>query len=160
MQIMRDGNFRYVVTHPYEGGHPDHDATALAVHAACFLLREEGFGAPIPVEMTSYHLADERLMYGTFLPSPDAGPVETFTLDASERDLKRRMFECHRTQYEVLKDFPRDAERFRMAPVHDFLRPPHPGRLAYEVFMWRLDGASWRRAAGRALHKLGLLEPS
>src|SRR5919202_1691857 len=28
-----------VLTHPYEGGHPDHDATAFAVHAACRLLR-------------------------------------------------------------------------------------------------------------------------
>lgn len=27
-----------VLTHPYEGGHPDHDAAAFAVHAACALV--------------------------------------------------------------------------------------------------------------------------
>jgi LmbE family N-acetylglucosaminyl deacetylase len=44
-----------VVTHPYEGGHPDHDATAFTVHAACGLLRGAGERAPGLAEMTSYH---------------------------------------------------------------------------------------------------------
>ncbi len=160
MQIMREGAFRYVVTHPYEGGHPDHDATALAVHAACTLLREDRFDAPIPVEMTSYHMVDGRMMYGDFLPSAGAGPVETFALDAGEQDRKRRMLECYKTQYKTLTEFPLDVERFRMAPVYDFLKPPHLGRLAYEVFIWQADGAGWRRTAGRALHRLGLLVSS
>src|SRR5579872_357888 len=72
MPIMRAGGYRYVITHPYEGGHPDHDATALAVQAACHLLRETGFEAPNPVEMTSYHLIDGQTIFGTFLPHPDA----------------------------------------------------------------------------------------
>jgi len=45
----------YVVTHPYEGGHPDHDATAFAVHAAAARLREGGKTPPRLIEMTSYH---------------------------------------------------------------------------------------------------------
>jgi LmbE family N-acetylglucosaminyl deacetylase len=160
MQIMRLGKFRYVVTHPYEGGHPDHDATALAVHAACFLLREDGFDAPLPVEMTSYHVADGQMAYGRFLPAADAGPVETFTLDSGEQDRKQRMLECYRTQYSLLAEFPLGAEHFRAAPLYDFLEPPHPGPLAYEAFLWRMNGADWRRAAGRALNRLGLLRPS
>lgn len=160
MEIMRAKTFRYVVTHPYEGGHPDHDATALAVHAACFLLRESGFAAPLPVEMTSYHLAGGRMVYGDFLPASGAGPVETFALDTGEQDRKQRMLQCYRTQYRTLTDFPLDMERFRSAPVYDFLEPPHPGTLAYETYMWRMNGAAWRRAAGRALNRLGLLQPS
>jgi LmbE family N-acetylglucosaminyl deacetylase len=159
MALMRANDFKYVVTHPYEGGHPDHDATALAVHAACLLLRETGFEAPIPVEMTSYHLADGEMTHGRFLAHRDAGPVETFVLDAQEQDLKRRMFACHETQRAALADFPLDAERFRPAPPYDFLAPPHPGRLAYEVFMWNADGAAWRRSAARALRRLGLMDP-
>ena len=31
-------NYKVVVTHAYEGGHPDHDATALSAHAACCLI--------------------------------------------------------------------------------------------------------------------------
>lgn len=160
MEIMRAENFRYVVTHPYEGGHPDHDATALAVHAACFLLREDGFEAPLPVEMTSYHLAGGRMVYGAFLAVPGAGPVTTIAFDAGEQDRKQRMLQCYRTQYRTLTEFPLDAERFRTAPLYDFLEPPHPGPLAYETFMWRMDGAGWRRAAGRALNRLGLLRSS
>jgi LmbE family N-acetylglucosaminyl deacetylase len=160
MQIMRAKTFRYVMTHPYEGGHPDHDATALAVHAACFLLREDGFAAPLPVEMTSYHLASGRMVYGDFLPVAGAGPIETFALDTGEQDRKQRMLQCYRTQYRTLTDFPLGTERFRSAPAYDFLEPPHPGTLAYETYLWRIDGAAWRRAAGRALNRLGLLRPS
>ena len=160
MQIMQGGKFKYVVTHPYEGGHPDHDAAALAVHAACQLLREKKLDAPIPVDMTSYHLAEGRMVYGTFLPHPGAGPVETFVLDAEQENRKRRMLECYRTQSTIVDEFPRDAERFRMAPFYDFLGPPHPGPLGYETYLWRMDGPRWRRAAGRALNRLGLLEPS
>lgn len=160
MEIMRAGKFRYVVTHPYEGGHPDHDATALGVHAASFLLREEKLDAPLPVEMTSYHLNGGRMVYGGFLADPGAGAAETFTLNAQEQDRKQRMLQCYRTQYRTLTEFPLDAERFRIAPLYDFLKPPHSGPLAYETFMWRMDGAGWRRAAGRALNRLGLLQPS
>ena len=159
MPLMRATPFKYVITHPYEGGHPDHDATALAVHAACHLLRREGFDAPTPVEMTSYHWLGGKMVYGSFLPGTGAGPVETFLLTEGERELKQRMFDCHRTQREILKDFSVDAERFRAAPSYNFLAPPHAGPLGYESFLWRIDGASWRRTAARALDSLGLLEP-
>lgn len=159
MEIMRAKPVRYVVTHPYEGGHPDHDASALAVHAACFLLREDGCAAPLPVEMTSYHLAGDRMAYGGFLPATDAGPVKTLALGAAEQDRKRRMLQCYGSQYHIVTEFPLDAEHFRAAPSYDFLEPPHPGPLGYETFLWRMDGAGWRRAAGRALNRLGLLAP-
>ena len=42
-----------VLTHPYEGGHTDHDATAFAVHLACVVLRREGAPAPVVLELTS-----------------------------------------------------------------------------------------------------------
>lgn len=160
MPLMRAHDFKYVVTHPYEGGHPDHDATALAVHAACLLLREAGYAAPVPVEMTSYHLADGEMIHGKFLPRQDAGPVETFVLDAEAQDLKRRMFACHKTQQAVLGYFPLDAERFRQAPPYDFLEPPHGGRLGYETYIWNAEGAVWRRSAARALRRLGLIDPA
>jgi LmbE family N-acetylglucosaminyl deacetylase len=159
MRLMREGRFAYVVTHPYEGGHPDHDATALAVHAACRLLRNAGIEAPVPVEMTSYHAADGATAYGGFLPHPGAGPVETLHLDEAEADLKRRMFACHASQARVLAPFPLDAERFRAAPAYDFLQPPHLGRLGYERYDWDIDGRIWRDEAVRALHRLKLLAP-
>src|SRR5205085_11657412 len=49
-----------VITHAYEGGHPDHDAAAFAVHAACRLLDRDGAPAPGIIEMTSHFRQDAR----------------------------------------------------------------------------------------------------
>ncbi|HWH72568.1 MAG TPA: PIG-L family deacetylase, partial [Candidatus Sulfotelmatobacter sp.] len=54
----------WVLTHPYEGGHPDHDATAFAVHGACQWLREQHGRAPAILEMTSYHNGAGRMIAG------------------------------------------------------------------------------------------------
>lgn len=56
-----------IVTHPYEGGDPDHDATAFAVHAACRQIEKEGDTPPPIAELTSYHRLGDRLCYGEFL---------------------------------------------------------------------------------------------
>lgn len=146
-----------VITHAYEGAHPDHDATALAVHAACRILRQSGRSAPDIVEMTGYHFSGGQAVFGRFIDHRDAGPVETLDLSPSQRDLKRRMFECYRTQTGVLKDFTIGTESFRQAPRYDFLQPPHPGTLFYERHGWKITGRSWRDEAGRALRSLDLL---
>jgi len=41
-EMFGGGGVRTVLTHCYEGGHPDHDATAFAVRAACRLLALPG----------------------------------------------------------------------------------------------------------------------
>jgi LmbE family N-acetylglucosaminyl deacetylase len=146
-----------VITHAYEGAHPDHDATALAVHAACWILRQSRRPAPDIVEMTGYHFSGGQEVFGRFIEHPDAGPVETLELSPAQRDTKRRMFECYRTQTGVLKDFTIGTESFRQAPRYDFLRPPHPGTLFYERHGWKITGRSWRDEAGRALRSLDLL---
>src|SRR4051812_560258 len=58
---------RLILTHPYEGGHPDHDATAFAVHVACAQLQREKTRAIELAEMTSYHNDGGRLVAGEFL---------------------------------------------------------------------------------------------
>jgi LmbE family N-acetylglucosaminyl deacetylase len=145
------------VTQPYEGGHPDHDATALAAHAACLILAEAGSTPPMLVEMAGYHLVDGVEVHGDFMCNPAAGAVESFPLSEVERNLKRRMFACHASQSNVLADLPLEAELFRRAPDYDFLRPPHPGQLGYERFGWDVDGSLWREKAEDALRRLGLL---
>jgi LmbE family N-acetylglucosaminyl deacetylase len=44
-----------IFTHAYEGGHPDHDAAAFAVHCAVGLVSRRGTPAPVVNEFTSYH---------------------------------------------------------------------------------------------------------
>jgi LmbE family N-acetylglucosaminyl deacetylase len=144
-----------LVTHPYEGGHPDHDATAFGVHAAVQARRARGAATPIVVEMTSYHRRGGAMTFGEFLPgSPLASIV--LPLGAAARARKQRLIACHASQAHVLGALPLECERFRRAPTYDFTRPPHPGTLLYEQFPWGMSGSRWRTLATTALLELGL----
>jgi hypothetical protein len=57
-----------VLTHPYEGGHSDHDATAFAVHLACGILHPDNVPTPLVLELTSYHSFSGARRVGNFLP--------------------------------------------------------------------------------------------
>lgn len=144
-----------VLTHPYEGGHPDHDAVAFAVHAAAALLRRAGARVPELWEFAAYHACGEALEVGDFLEDGNVYPFICF-LTAAQRDVKRRMLDAYASQRETLAQFGVQAERFRPAPRYDFTAPPHGGRLWYERFDWGCTGAEWRRRAAAALRELGL----
>ena len=64
-----------VLTHPFEGGHPDHDATAFATHAALRLLRRNGFQPPTVFEIALHPGSDGKRVLD-FLPS-DATEMTT-----------------------------------------------------------------------------------
>jgi N-acetylglucosamine malate deacetylase 2 len=144
-----------VVTHSYEGGHTDHDATAFAVHGAWRMLKEAGAKVPIVLEMTSYHLRTGDRTFFEFLPWSE-GEIWTVTLSAEERELKREMFRRFRSQWAVVRRFPLQVERFRQAPAYDFTEPPAPGVLDYERFDVAIRGERWREYAKEALKELGL----
>ncbi len=144
-----------VLTHPYEGGHPDHDATAFVVHAACALRRRQQRDAPVILEMTSYFNSTGIMRTGEFLPCPGSSPT-TLPLDPQQRSRKRALFDCFVTQQKVLQYFPIEAERFRLAPAYDFTCPPHPGRLYYELFDWGMTPDRWRHLATSAIEALGV----
>lgn len=121
-----------VLTHPYEGGHPDHDSVACAVRRA---------GAAGVVEMASYHAsADGAWRVGTFLD----GPGTEITLTPAERAVRAAMFAAHASQAEVLRMFPPDRVALRPAPSADFTAAPHAGALLYERHDWGMTGARWR----------------
>ncbi len=129
-----------VVTHPYEGGHPDHDAAALGVHRA---VRGTGIGV---VEMASYHAGEGgSLRTGRFLPGGNA--PEEVLLTPAEQEAKRVMMACFASQRAVLACFGTSCEAFRAAPDYDFSRPPHAGVLNYERHDWGMTGARWRELA-------------
>lgn len=169
-----------LVTHPYEGGHPDHDATAFAAHAACALLQAEGSEPPVLIEQTSYHAdpdpnAPDQLATASFLVVPvadvpradlpgadlpranvpEVGAITTVTLDAAERARKAAMFAAYASQARVLTHFPITVERFRRAPAYDFTRPP-AATIWYERLGWGITAADVCGAARDALRTLGL----
>jgi N-acetylglucosamine malate deacetylase 2 len=135
-----------VLTHAYEGGHPDHDAVAFAVYLACQRL---GTRAPVVVEMTSYYNDHGRFCAGRFLQESSPWSVRA-ELSPTEQQFKRELFACYKTQTEVLSAFPLDRESFRVAPSYDFTIPPHPGTLYYEMFDWGMSGRKWRELAAGA----------
>lgn len=149
--LLREEHPGAVITHSYEGGHPDHDAAAFAVHAACASIPDP----PAVVEMALYHRGGDRLVFGGFLGQPE--PM-TIVLDRSERARKDRMIDSFRTQRWLLTQFDSGIERLRIAPAYDFRQPPHPGTLHYETLGWGLTGAAWCERAAAALSELGLAE--
>lgn len=146
-----------IVTHAYEGGHPDHDATCFAVHAACQIVARSGTSLPGLVEMTGYFGRGHERVTGSFLPS-NRMPVVA-ELDEADRARKRRMLLCHKSQGDLIDAFPVERECFRRAPDYDFRQPPHSGRLFYEHHDFGLDGARWRDLAATALRGLGDAPP-
>lgn len=147
-----------ILTHAYEGGHPDHDAAAFAAAAAAELLARAGRHPPAVWEMALYHAGAGRLITSEFLPeredAPHASRPVTAWLSPEQRLTKDRMIACFATQREVLGLFPTDVERFRPAPRYDFRHPPHEGPLWYEQLGWPMTGDRWRRLARAATSAL------
>lgn len=144
-----------VLTHPYEGGHPDHDATAFAVHAACRLMAQDCGAGPHIVEMASYHSTDGEEVVQHFIPD-EGNPEISIVLNERERKLKRQMLESHASQISNLDVFYCDVERFRRAPAYDFCGPANRGSIHYEKFDWGIKPERWLENARSALQVLGL----
>jgi len=160
VHLFREFHPAVILTHSYEGGHPDHDAAAFAVHAACARVP----APPEVYEFASYHAAAQtiaagggqpssRIETGRFLPGTDPG--EVIVLDEHARRRKQAMFDCFTTQSAMLANFAIDEERFRPAPAYDFSAAPHAGTLYYENFPWGVTGERWRFLAAEALRTLG-----
>jgi LmbE family N-acetylglucosaminyl deacetylase len=136
-----------VVTHAYEGGHPDHDGMAYAVHRAVARLAEP---RPVILDMAYYRLGPGgETLVQDFAPEPGNLPVQV-TLTPEERELKMRMLDAHRSQRDVLALFPEPVETLRAAPAEDFGVLPNAGRLWYAQRGWDWDGARWLAAVERA----------
>ncbi len=141
-------------THAYEGGHPDHDATAFAVHAAVRLV-ERGGREVLVVEMPFYRSGNGRMILQQFTAAPGTTEL-TVHLSPEEQTLKRGLMAAHRTQAAILAPFETDTERFRIAPRYDFAELPNGGRLLYDERDWGLTGSEWPALARAALAELGL----
>jgi N-acetylglucosamine malate deacetylase 2 len=147
-----------IFTHPYEGGHPDHDACAFAVQHA--------ESSAELWEFASYHRSplSADIETGCFLSdyarpgghgseaAPARAGVHTrrLRLSPEQHEQKRRMLECFVTQRETLQWFRVEQECVRRAPAYDFTEPPHTGRLFYDSYGWGVNAAEWQRLARRA----------
>lgn len=147
-----------VISHAYEGGHPDHDSAAFAVAMVRrAMLRRLGRSFR-HLEFPLYHAGATGEMITNEFVDGDSR-AEVLDLSSAERDLKRRMLNCFRTQVQMLRQFCRDCERFRESPPYDFSRPPHLGLLLYERWGWGISGSVWREKACEAEVYMSRAEP-
>lgn len=140
-----------VLTHPYEGGHPDHDATAFATHAALRLLRRNGFKTPSVFEIALHPSRDGKKRVLDFLAS-GASEITTLLLDEKARDLKQQMFACFTTQPDLQRET-FSHERFRKPPRYDFAAPPKGGLQNYENF-GTVNDSDWQALVREAWSSL------
>jgi LmbE family N-acetylglucosaminyl deacetylase len=154
-----------VFTHAYEGGHPDHDACALAVQYATHRLRDSCVEPLQRIEFTSYFSLNKRLRAGSFWPDRH-NPGYAARLTRDQRRRKTEGLKTFRTQEEVLKAlrtqkwishmFGLQNEMYRYAPDYDFRGPAPPLFWHYDAWC-SITGRDWLRHAG---HALDLLESS
>lgn len=149
-ELFRERHPEVVLTHPYEGGHPDHDATAFAVHMAIHTMKREKVPVPVLLEFASYHAGNGGMITGEFLPCEGCDEV-ALVLTPEARQRKQEMFRCFTSQSEMLRNFSINYERFRTAPEYDFTQPPSERRPLYERFDWGMTGERWRSLAQQAL---------
>jgi LmbE family N-acetylglucosaminyl deacetylase len=152
--LFTERGIAVVLTHAYEGGHPDHDAIAFAVHAARGLLEGGGQDLAI-VEMPLYHASPSGWVTQRFIPDPERPELAAW-LSGDQRGLKGRMIAAHATQQGTLAAFVSDFERFRAAPVYDFTVLPNGGDLLYERYDWGMTGARWQALVRAALAEFRL----
>lgn len=146
-----------VITHGYEGGHPDHDAAAFVVHAACRMLEREGAAVPAIIECPLYRVGDRGRVFQQFVPPTPAGDREVWVeLDQAAAATKQRMLDAHVTQQYLIGSFRIVGEKYRPAPRHDFSRLPNEGRLLYANFGWEMNGSEWLRLTAAASAELEL----
>jgi LmbE family N-acetylglucosaminyl deacetylase len=140
--LLADRRIDVVFTHTYEGGHPDHEATAFAVQAASELVTRRSGRGPIIVEMPFYRADVGGRARQRFLPQPEH-PDLAFWLSDEQRALKERMYAAHASQKAVLDQFPIQVERFRVAPPYDFTILPPVDAFLYEDENWGLTAPQW-----------------
>jgi len=140
-EVFAANGIRAVLTHAYEGGHPDHDAVAAAV-----ALATRGSAIEV-VESPFYRSRDGRFAVQSFVPI-DGIPIVETPLTPEESAHKLAMVACYPSQVALLEGFRPRYERFRPAPDYDFSCPPNGGEIDYEkgFFPW----TEWARLTAHA----------
>ncbi len=142
-----------VLSHAYEGGHPDHDGCAFAIQAACNRLSRRGRKAPARLEFLGYHSLRGRFYSAAFWPEPEHAAL-TIRLSRQERLRKMKAMRAFHSQAWIMSAFKASKEMYRDAPYYDFRAPPPPGQWLYDKNGWAIKGETWLKQARSALDLL------
>lgn len=121
-----------LLTLAYEGGHPDHDAVS-------FLSAQLSRRYSLPIwEAPLYHRdAQGDGVYQRFVEDDER--ILEYRVAGKELEAKQRMLNCYKSQFDCLPSFAVELERFRPQATYDYSQRPHPGKLNYEVWQWRMS---------------------
>lgn len=123
-----------VLTHAYEGGHPDHDTCSFI---GTVLARRH----QLPLwEFPLYHRSTDGVLVRQEFMVP-VGTEVLLDITLAELEVKKRMLDAHASQSLTLSEFSPAIERFRPMLDYDFSRPPHVGTLNYEAWQWSVTGS-------------------
>src|SRR3954464_3066821 len=121
-KVIREQKPQTIITHSYEGGHPDHDCCSFLCSIAA---REAG----IPVwEMPLYSRVDGKLVR-QYLPRRER--AVSLSASHTEEIPKAGMISAYASQEEFLRSCGMTNEYFLPQPPHDYSLPPHDGKLNY-----------------------------
>lgn len=157
-RLFLEQHTKFVLTHSYEGGHPDHDATAFAVHAARALLQKEGVEIFI-IEAPVYRGEGDEIVWQDFASSDDAKSIQ-LPLTGEDRILKEKLFAAHRSQRDTFPKVSTEAEWLRLAPRYNFNELPNNGTLSRIFTKVGISSEKWLELTNTALKALGLATPS
>lgn len=130
-----------LVTHALEGGHPDHDACALAAQIAC---ARDGASHVTRLEFAVYARIDGAIRTNTF--SPGRSQPTVFALSAAEQARKRHALEAFASQRHVVDRFPLGIETLRASSDEDFTRSRNPADVLFAAAAPERE-VRWRAAA-------------
>lgn len=127
--IVRELRPNAILTHAYEGGHPDHDCCSFL----SFLL---GRRHHLPVwEMPLYHRDQTGPRAQEFVCSN--GRSVSVRIKDPEIRIKRQMVAAHASQ--SLASFDLTVERFRPQAAYQFRQPPQAKIINYEAWQWSMN---------------------
>lgn len=151
-RVIHEHSPDLVITHPYEGGHPDHDATCFATHHALWLLEQDGEPVPTHVEMTSYFCRYGERVVSEFAQGLD-GAVSLLLEDA-DRVWKKELYGCFESQKDLLNSFPMEVERFRLVTGYDFSQLPQVPEIFYDRHELGTRSYQWLKLSRAAIKKI------
>jgi N-acetylglucosamine malate deacetylase 2 len=128
-KLVRSLHPNAILTHAYEGGHPDHDSCA-------FLSYILGQQHALSVwEMPLYHRTGEGPRHQEFVKADDGEWID-LRVEDYELHKKESMVRAYASQTGILEAFDLRIERFRPQPKYDFRRPPQSEVINYEAWQW------------------------
>jgi len=127
-----------MLTHAYEGGHPDHDACCFVTSMVAPQMGVRAW------EMPLYRRQPDGISVKQQFVQRTGQEIEVH-VTADEVERKRRMVQAYPSQGDIISAFDATVERVRPMYDYDFSQPPHAGKLNYEMWQWEMTG---REVAG------------